>query len=54
MATLAPRGRISVEDVDEEIQQLQADWHEPQLEGSCEALCRRVLGDERFEEKGSF
>ena len=54
MATLAPRGRISVDDVDEEIQRLQTDWHEPQAEDSREALCRRVLSNERFEETDPF
>ena len=53
MATLAPRGRISVDDVDdvdEEIERLQADWHKPKAEDSREVLCHSVLGDKCFEE----
>lgn len=54
MATLAPRGRVSVDDVDEEIERLQADWHTPKAEDSREVLCRSVLGDKCFEEIDPF
>ncbi|MDF1784816.1 MAG: hypothetical protein P1U82_03030 [Verrucomicrobiales bacterium] len=47
ITTLAPRGRISV---DEEIERLQADWHKPKAEDSREVLCSSVLGDKCFEE----
>lgn len=50
ITTLAPRGRISVDDVDEDIERLQADWHKPKAEDSREVLCRSVLGDKCFEE----
>ena len=50
ITTLAPRGRISVDDVDEDIERLQADWHKPKAEDSREVLCSSVLGDKCFEE----
>lgn len=54
MATLASRGRIAVDDVDEEIARLQADWQTPKVEDSREALCRSVLGNERYAELDPF
>ena len=54
MATLAPRGRISVDGVDEKIERIQADWHKPKAEDSREVLCPSVLGDKCFEEIDPF
>ena len=50
MATLAPRGRIRVEEVEEEIQRLRENWHRPGAAAQVEAadldviLSAEVLG----------
>ncbi len=44
MATLAPGGRITVEEVDEEIGRLRHSWAVPGGEASDEQLCAEVLG----------
>ncbi len=47
MATLAPGGRITVADVDQEIDRLRHSWAVPGSDGNDTDVCAQVLGGER-------
>jgi transcriptional regulatory protein RtcR len=53
MATLAPGGRISVDNVDEEIHRLRESWADVRTRGSDDRL-RNMVGEERFEKIDVF
>jgi transcriptional regulatory protein RtcR len=53
MATLAPGGRISVQNVDEEIDRLRHSWADPPGSGAEDDL-RAAVGDTRFAEMDAF
>ena len=54
MATLAPGGRITVGEVEEEIARLKAAWRREAMTGSDEDVLRRMLSDEQFDELDRF
>lgn len=55
MATLAPRGRIRVEEVDEEIQRLRGNWHRPGAATSSESAdLEMILSNEVLAELDPF
>lgn len=55
MGTLAPRGRIRVEDVEEEIQRLQSSWQRPETTDSAYlADLEAVLSAKQLEDLDSF
>ena len=53
MATLAPGGRIAVENVEEEVERLEHGWAGPRGSGLDEAL-RELIGDSRLAEIDPF
>jgi transcriptional regulatory protein RtcR len=55
MATLAPRGRIRVEEVEEEVQRLRASWHRPGPQPLAEAAeIRSILSAEMVDNLDPF
>ncbi|MBN2584373.1 MAG: RNA repair transcriptional activator RtcR [Planctomycetes bacterium] len=54
MATLAPGGRITVEEVEEEIARLKAAWRREAAAGSDEDVLRGLLSDEQLAELDRF
>ena len=54
MGTLAQRGRIRIEDVDEEVVRLRESWHRPQTATAETADLSAVLDSDRYENLDSF
>jgi transcriptional regulatory protein RtcR len=54
MATLAPGGRITVEEVEEEIARLKAAWRREAVAGSDEDVLRGILSDEQIADLDRF
>ena len=54
MATLAPRGRIRVEEVDEEMGRLRQAWHRPERRQACTLLLEDYLSADVMREVDPF